>query len=83
VIQIKRDIKFVGGGKLPVALGIEPARLEHLQKICLEMIDKNCNMQQIMTRMNEEEDLNDAEWSCFMFSMGYYQGINGMGDYSP
>lgn len=70
---MKRDLTFdPKGGQLAVALGIDKQRAAMHEEMVEKMIAKNWTMEQIITHMNELDDLTDAEWTCFMFSLGHF-----------
>lgn len=75
----KRDLTFVDVTKqLPAALGIPAERLEMIDREVCAMNDTNTPLHEIITAMNEK-GLTDAEWTSFVFALGYFAGSIGWG----
>jgi hypothetical protein len=73
---VKRDIVFAAKGQLAVALGLSPERCREFDDVINDMIDRNASLQSVIEAMNER-DLTDAEWTSFIFALGYYMGATG------
>lgn len=71
---MKRDLNFVGRGPLSVALGVAPERIEELDRAVNKILDADGSIRDVVTAMNERGDLTDAEWTGFIFSLGYLDG---------
>lgn len=71
---MKRDLTFVSGGQLPEALGIDPARVARIETIVADMIDANDSIRQVLEHLNDAGDLSDAEWTCMVFALGFFEG---------
>lgn len=68
---MKRDLNFRGNGQLAAALGIDRSKSEKVDAKVNEMVDRRATLKEIIEEFNENWDMDDAEWSVFMFSLGY------------
>lgn len=74
---MRRDIVFTGTrGPLALALGLDNERIQMLDNEFNRMIDANMSLREIIEYANEREDLTDAEWATFLYTIGFYQGRN-------
>lgn len=71
---ITRDIHFVRGGCMTIALGIPAHRVREIDRFVTERIDINASIAQIVTDLNARGDLTDAEWTAAIYSIGFFDG---------
>lgn len=75
---MKRDLVFVkDGGVLGEALGLDPKRCALFDSLMADYISQNLNLRQAVEKMNERGDMTDAEWTVFMYGLGWYQRGGG------
>ena len=72
---MKRDLTFVKTGSIGIALGIDYDRAMLHQNMVAKMIEEDQPLQHVIETMNAKGDLTDAEWTTFMYVLGYYQGV--------
>lgn len=78
---MKRNITFVGPGCLAVALGVMPDLSRKIDaRVNKLYFDDKVTTEQLITHFNEEWDLNDSEWTAFIYSLGYLHGSLGLTD---
>lgn len=70
---MKRALTFVDKpGSLAIALGLDDDRLVKLDTKVNRMIEAGASIRKIIETVNAEDDLTDAEWTCFAYTLGYY-----------
>jgi hypothetical protein len=68
-----RDIAFVRpDGVLGQALGISQAAIQKCEDLVTKACDENWSLRRLVETANETLDLNDAEWTTFMYTLGWW-----------
>jgi hypothetical protein len=76
---MKRELTFVKSGKLAEALGVSSDRAAEFERDVDSVMSAGGSMLDIIEKLNERGDMTDAEWTAFIFALGYFQGSIGAG----
>lgn len=70
---MRRELNFCQtNGVLAEALGLDPVRLAKHEGFIKGLIDQDASLREIIVELNERGDLNDAEWTNAMYTLGWY-----------
>jgi hypothetical protein len=72
-----RDLTFSGSGTLAEGVGVSRARAVVFEAFVQDSLTKNWTLAQLVSRANETLDMNDAEWTAFIFGLGYWEAQRG------
>jgi len=70
---MKRDLPFNGNhGVLAEALGIDLERSKRCEELVELALKEKRSIQWIIETANETLDMTDAEWTTFMYTLGWW-----------
>jgi hypothetical protein len=77
VPQVKRLLQWNPKGGQLAAVLCSPTRNDEIEQFIGKMIENKASLREVITALNERGDLTDGEWTCAIFALGVFQGMNG------
>lgn len=74
---MSRDLKWTGSGTVSESLGVTTERARQFEDFVRDAVKARWSLQELITGANADLDMTDAEWTVFMFGLGYWEASRG------